>query len=294
MSSVVCRITLFLVLLSTLALPFGGPDPVLGADHTDAPALTAAKRDDARLTDAHGFLRGGRLVLAECLNPTTPSDITKYVFSPDLIVQFNIDNDSAVSYDNAADLLAYGGTVVRPTQIKEDIVFTVRFNDRGDVQLTTQGLPSGDAQDIRVFTGLRDDPFVTMSWDGKNTAAIVLEMPLNLVIKSQSTLLLWNTSKVPGMEGPFQDLDARATRSQGIAAFNSLHPSQHTTVMGQANPDVMFLDTSKLVRYPNGRELVDDLSSLRATPPRPVDQWRKNDVPFLDVFPYLAPPQPPK
>ncbi len=290
------RIQLFtlLLLISTLSLlAGGGADSMLGADHTDAPALAAAKRDDARLTDFHAFIRKGNLVLAESLNPAIPTSVSKYVFASDLTIQFNIDNHSQVSFDNPADVKTYGGTVLRPDQIKEDIVFTVTFNDRGDLQLNSRGLAQGASQSIRVFAGLRDDPFLVARWDSYNTASIVLEFPLSLVIKSQPTLLLWDTSKVPGFDGPFQDLDARALRSQGDNRLNTVHPSQHM-MMFNVPPDVMILDTSKPVMFPNGRELTDDLSSIMANPPRPPDQWRKNDVPFLDEFPYLGNPWPPR
>ncbi len=287
MSKGILNLTLFLVLLSAIAIPVRGPSTVLGADHSDAPALAAAKRDDARLTDFHAFVVGGRLVLSECLNPTTPPTLTKYLFASDLIVQINIDNDSEVLFNDPNDVKTYGGTVVHPDQIKEDIVFTITFNDKGETQLAVKGIPDAALPNIRFFAGLRDDPFLLASWDGKNTAALVIELPLNLVLKSQSTLLLWGTSKVPGMDGPFQDLDARALRSQSNNALNSLHPSQHMKMLG-VPPDVMIYDTGHGAQFPNGRALEDDVVALSRGNPPP---YRKNDVPFLTDFPYLAPPQ---
>ena len=78
--------------------------------------------------------------------------------------------------------------------------------------------------------------------------------------------------------------------------MNTLHPRKHFQNLG-VTPDVIIFNTSLPAAFPNGRELTDDVVDLvgdtrvLATdgPPFP----KKNDVPFLDVFPYLAPPQEP-
>ena len=64
-------------------------------------------------------------------------------------------------------------------------------------------------------------------------------------------------------------------------------------VAGQ--PDVMIFDTSRAAEFPNGRALEDDVVDLVGDPrvlandqPFPDE----NDLPFLDTFPYLAPPHP--
>jgi hypothetical protein len=141
-----------------------------------------------------------------------------------------------------------------------------------------------------VFTGLRDDPFIITVQDGRNVAAIVLELPLAKVLATlpQSTLLIWATSKIPDIVGPFMDLAGRALRSQFPVndLINTLHPSEHTSKLG-IPPDVIIFDTSRPAGFPNGRELTDDVADivLDAEIPGP-----ENDVPFLDEFPYLAPP----
>jgi len=253
--------------------------------------LAQANRTDAQLSGFYAFVRGNDLVLALCTNPAIPADVTQYIFPSDLTFRINIDHHSQVTFDNASDLKTYGGTVVHPNQIKEDIVFQITFNDQGAPQLKIEGMPSTASVSISLFTGLRDDPFILQRWDGTNTAAIVLEMPLSLVLKSQSTLLLWATSHAPimGNNDPFQDLDGRALRSQSNNALNSLPPSQHTTLPNVTNPDVMIYDTSRPALFPNGCELADDVVNI-SRGQIPAGGYRKNDVPFLDTFPYLAPP----
>ncbi len=288
----------FLILLGVVVLTLLATGTTRGSDHGDAPVLRDAGRNDARLTGFFAFTRGENLVLALCGDPTIPNTATRAVIAPDVIFRINIDNDSEVIFDEAGRL--FGGTIVQPEQIKEDIVFQISFNDQMAPQLNIEGSLGGGDVDIRMFTGLTDDPFTPFRM--RNVWSIVLEFPLQLVIKSQPTLLLWATSKVPGFEGDFQDLNGRAIRSQtaALAALNSLHPSQHGTVAaavvdGVVRPDVMIYDTSQKALFPNGCDLADDTQRIVANnpmnPPRPPNEV--NDRPFRETFPYLAAPWPP-
>lgn len=269
--------------------------PAQAADHGDTPLLTSIPRHDARLTDLHAFLRGGDLVIAVSTNPAIPPGMTHYQFPADLELAIHLDNDSEVSFDDPSDLATYGGTVVHPGQICEDITFRLRFDDQGQPILHLKGLPQKAASQIQLFTGLRDDPFIRGPRIGRNVASVVLEMPLDLVLAGQSTILLWATSRVPDVHGQQADLAGRALRSMFPEndAMNTLHPRFHEALLGQA-PDVMIFDTSRPAAFPNGRELTDDVVDLVGDPrilanddPFPST----NDVPFLADFPYLAPPQ---
>ena len=144
-----------------------------------------------------------------------------------------------------------------------------------------------------MFVGLRDDPFIRRPRIGRNVPSIVLEVPLSEILGDQDTLLIWATAKVPDIKGRFQDLVGRALRSQFLEndLLNTLHPKHHTKFLG-VPPDVVIFDTSLLAEFPNGRELIDDVVdllglSLPGEEPSPDE----NDVPFLEEFPYLAPPQ---
>ena len=272
------------------------------SDHSDAPHIGTFSRQDANITDLHAFVVGvspnQHLVVALSTNPAIPPSATSYVFPTDVTFEVNIDAHSAV---DAADPFGDGGTVADPRAVREDTTFRIGFREDGSakVQRLEHGGRNDDPGLVSFFTGLRDDPFIRKPRDGRNSASIVLEMPLSSVARKQSTILLWATSEVDDFEGPYQDAVGRSLRSMFAEndALNSTRPKDHVKKLG-VRPDVMIFDTSKPALYPNGRALTDDVV-LRACvlsqecrvfnsemrPPTP----RANDVTFLATFPYLAP-----
>lgn len=282
-------------LMAWSCLIFGVPaswETVRAADHGDTPAMVMANRRDALLTDLHTFVRNGRLVLSVCTNTAIPVGATSYLFPSDLMIKIMIDRDSPVTFDNVSDLATYGGTIMTPSAIQEDIVFQVTFPDGVDPVLTMQGLSLAAQPHVRLFAGLRDDPFIRGPRQGRNVAAIVIDVPLDEVTTTQPTLLVWATSWIPELSGPFQDLAGRALRNMFPEndAMNGMHPSQHTGVMG-VPPDVIIYNTALPAIFPNGRALLDDVVDMVGDPrvmntdaPFPST----NDSPFLSTFPYLA------
>lgn len=290
------RLFMLFLGLSTLG-GFGSGWSAFSSDHDDTPLLRMLNRHDARITDLHAFVRGENLVISVCSNLAIPPSATSYRFPSDVTFDINIDYDSEVSPEDP-DLL--GGTVVNPEGIREDITYRIRFN--ADQSASIEYRRSDGKLDgiwlTGFYAGLRDDPFIRGPRIGRNVAAIVIEVPLASVLKDQSTLLIWATTKVDTMDGPFQDLAGRSLRSQEPEnlSLNTLHPSEHLARTG-LKPDVMIYDTAKPATFPNGRALTDDVVDLTAIPriletdaPFP----NANDVPFLETFPYLAPPHPPR
>ena len=262
------------------------------SDHGDSPLLISTGRHDARLTGFFALTRGDNLVLIVCTDPTVPPTLTEYIFPPDLAIDILIDNDSEVTFDDPDDLATFGGTIVHPRHIKEDISFRVRFEE-GSPTLKITGLSKSGQGEVMMFVGLRDDPFIRRPRIGRNVPSIVLEVPLSEILGDQDTLLIWATAKVPDIKGRFQDLVGRALRSQFLEndLLNTLHPKHHTKFLG-VSPDVVIFDTSLPAAFPNGRELTGDVVdllglSLPGDEPSPDE----NDVPFLEEFPYLASPQ---
>ena len=281
---------LFLVVLATVT------PPLAAADHGDTPLLKEIGRHDARVTDLYTFLRGGRIVFVVCLDPTIPPAATEYHFASDLTVRIFVDRDSEVRFDDMADLGTFGGSIVDPRHITEDLSFRIRFDDDGNPTLHANGIGPLADLDVSFFAGLRDDPFIRAPREGRNIAALVLDLPLFEVLGDQSTLLVWGTSKIEGVAGSSQDLFGRALRSQFPEndLMNVMRPRDHATRLGLV-PDVLILDTSRPVLFPNGRELDDDVVDLvgdarvlNSDAPFPM----ANDLPFLNVFPYLSPPHP--
>ena len=240
---------------------------VRGADHGDTALLRSIQRHDARLTDLYAFIRDDNLVLAVCLDPTVPPGTTEYQFPQDLAIRISIDTHSEVSFDDPDDLAVFGGTIVEPGSISEDIVFEITFEKRGIPALRIAGMPGRVRKEVEFFAGLRDDPFIRGPRIGRNVAALVVQLPAEHVVEPHGTLLVWAKSKVPDVRGPRADLAGGALRNQfpENEPMNLLHPKDHSEVLG-VPPDVLIFDTSRRAAFPNGRELTDDVVDNRSSP----------------------------
>lgn len=273
--------------------------PALGSDHSDSPTGPQGARTDANLSDLHVFTQGQNLVLSMCSNTAIPPSATSYVFPSDVTFKFHLDVTSEVGADDPS---GYGGTILDPDHIKDDIVFRIRFRSDGstDLKRLIRGVAAKDPQIVNFFAGLRDDPFIRTPRAGRNSACMVLEVPLSSVLRNQSTILVWATSKVDDFDGPFQDLVGEPLRAMfpEQQPLNSMSMSQQMRKMGVMPAPIIF-DTSRPAAFPNGRALADDVVDLMCSlasecrvfnseNPSPTT----NDVPFLDTFPYLAPPHP--
>jgi len=299
----------FTILASAMMCAALATSPASAADHGDTPNLIGVARNDARITDLHVFTRGDKLVLALSTFPNLPG--TTYRFASDLTLRLHIDNHSAVSFANAIDNAQFGGTIVDPFGMGSDITLTFTFDETGWPELSTSGLSGREERNIRVFAGMRDDPFIRGPQIGRNVASIVVEMPLASALggkaKKDNAILVWATSKVPDIAGPQSDLAGRALRSQcpqpvcnaadgaDLNLRNQTSPHKYAQKLG-IRPDVVIFDTSRPAAFPNGRALEDDVVNLVA----PFGQNilgndfpcpAANDAPFLVDFPYLAPPQ---
>lgn len=284
----------FLAMMELMALMFVIPWTALASDHNDTPQVIEVGRQDANTTDLYAFPRSNDLVLSLCTNPAIPVAATEYFFPSDLTLRILVDNNSEVRFDNSDDLIKFGGTIVNPQWIEEDIVFEITFDKQGSPQLNLKGLPGDAREHISLFAGLRDDPFIRGPRIGQNIAAVVIELPLSYVLDAQPTLLIWATSQIPEINGPMADLDGRALRSQfpENLLMNTIPPRDVMKVMG-VQPDVIIYDVSRPAAFPNGRELTDDVVDLVGDPRVLSNDYpfpSQNDVPFLTSFPYLAPP----
>lgn len=292
-----------LLIVGLLVISISGA--VHAADHGDTPLLNSIGRHDARLADLFAFTRGENLVLCVTSDPTIPPGVTEYIFPTDVEFTIAIDHTSQIRIADLESLANFGGAIVTPARIKEDIIFRISFTGDNEPQLDSN-LPHLVHRTL-LFTGLRDDPFIRGPRIGRNIAAIVLELPLADVLtppsprlppqrwlQKSSTLLIWATASVEEINGRFQELAGRALRSQFPEndLMNTLHPNRHFSELG-VPPDVIIFDTSAPAVFPNGRDLTDDVVDLVGDP-RPLgndDPFPDaNDVPFLDIFPYLAPP----
>ncbi len=287
-----------LELLITLALASNGspvgapPSPVaFFSDHGDTPLLASLGRQDANISDLYVFRRGANLVLIVCTNVAIPIGLATYTFPSDLEIEIHIDNDSEVDFSDPATNTIYGGRVVNPHQINADTRFRVRFPAGQEPRVQRSG---GPRSEIQLFAGLRDDPFIRGPRQGRNVAAIVIEVPLDSVTDGSSTLLVWATSNVTTINGAQEDHAGRALRSMFVEnhALNFDKPKHHQSQLGLV-PDVVIYNLSAPAVYPNGRELADDVVDLVGDPRVLMNDApfpSTNDRPFSTAFPYLATP----
>jgi hypothetical protein len=278
------------LLLSALAL---APGALRASDHADpliAPDLTPG------LTGLFIFPDGDRLVLVlgthRALTVEGPFNLEPYEFA------IHMDLHSEISYTDAEDRARYGGTVVNPEGISPDVTLSFRLDENaGLVEQSFEGLR--DANDIQVWTGVRDDPFIFPRFFGTNVIAIVVSIPRSAFPANQRDWILWGaTYEADG--GDQVDHVGRSNRTQ-LARFDPLNtkvPSEHLEVIQKAHdfwecaanffddigtygqpvkslinamfairhydnhPDVMLFTTRYGVGYPNGRRLTDDVVLL--------------------------------
>lgn len=385
----------------------------LATDHGDNVMINGAARNDARITDYFALNRGDKIAFIIDTNPTIGAPGTlqnAYTFPTDVTFAANVDNHSAVNFDDPVRNLQHGGTVTNPADIRENFTFTftfaagnvlsvnmsttdtalgisgfyptavkpgelvyvlgsgfksdetkVKVNGRnvglryvvsdnvlvfvaplnaktGKVSITTETEGAGDDDEIKVrvtsasdlsinrseanddddsdddrgissgaqalraiatnstavakvnagdvsgladiglpvqtFSGLRDDPFIRLPQQGRNIAAMAVELPQSLFTHGrQKVLLSWGTSKVNTVVGDSSELSGRSfatmfTPEQNsvvdAAGFthltlNALHPSKHVAALeareaaapvGAANRNLFLLPCQTAFQTP--------------------------------------------
>ena len=278
----------------------------IASDHGDVPDFDKApfNRSDAQITDFFVFKRDETLVVALCVNPKVLVSSSSYVFAPDIAFEFFFDNHSSIKATSELPYANLGGQIEEPAKVLADKQIRVEF-EQNNPKLTGSGLNESDLAEIKVFTGLRDDPFIRKPRMGFNVGAIVMEIPLRLLQGRNDDLLCWATTSVDFPDsngGPVvrkSDLAGRSFRSMFNDWMNGLQPHEHWT-MRATLPDVVILDLSRPSGFPNGRLLTDDVLDLakdlppNALPGEGPEFPTTNDRSFLETFPYLAEPHPPR
>ncbi|HSQ57292.1 MAG TPA: hypothetical protein VLM40_16340 [Gemmata sp.] len=289
---------------------------------------TAAWRDDA--------VQPNEIVLILCVRrslTTSPpfGELNRYTY------KIHLDCHSEVDYvKDTANLERYGGTVVNPRQIDPDasIIFEMN-NDTSLRRIEFLGFQNRGLIP-KPFTGVRDDPFIFPQFFGTNVIAFVARIPIRCLPATQKTdCLIWATSERDGKQ---IDHVGRSQRTQlpRFDLLNTIPPSEHLKALHESNddpsllddilrniitppfvlrpydyqPDVMFYsrESDREPRYPNGRQLEDDVAlltclqgdcqlfELSQSHPKfskgPAGRPTANDKPFSNTFPYLADPHP--
>ena len=190
----------------------------------------------------------------------------------------------------------YGGQISKPEEIREDLIMEFRLDNEAHRQpgfpAYSEAASAGWKQngDIRVATGVFDDPFIFPAFFGTNVVAMAVRVPIELFPPDRQNFLVWATSH----KGDRQvDHVGRSLRTQNprFELLNTLHPSKHVDAITKEHnnpgllrdialrlnfaqtfayrkwdfaPDVMCFSTRYPVGFPNGRLLTDDVAALLA------------------------------
>jgi hypothetical protein len=267
------------------------PAAINSSDHADPVNLEVL---ESGITDLFAFPDGDQMVVIlnvrRALTAPPPYQLEPFEFA------IYMDLHSQVTVDNKEERARYGGSIPNPEGIKEDVMIKIRLkNDAGLNSVKYDGLQNTDR--IKLFTGVRDDPFIFPRFFKRNAIVMVLSIPFaSFPNKDQKDWILWGTS-MRLKDGMQIDHVGRSNRSQqGRFDFlNTLHPSRHVAAIKAHNqtrmqiektlmqylpplvnayqplfkirpydnfPDVMIYTNQYAIGFPNGRKLTDDVAAL--------------------------------
>lgn len=259
------------------------------SDHADPIGL---ERLEAGLAGLFVFPAGDRLIIVlgarRALVTQEPFDLKPYWFS------VHLDLDSPVSFDDPRRNAIYGGRVERPEAIGEDVRLAVRLND--DATVAERRINNlADPSEVRLWTGVRDDPFIFPSFFATNIIAVAWSLPRSALPSDSSPILIWGTTTTG--DGEQIDHVGRANRTQlpRFDFLNPLPPSEHVAAIESRRekgsrvqrlisrylapvtglyelvfklrpydvaPDVLIYSAQRPPGFPNGRQLTDDVVGL--------------------------------
>ena len=280
------------VLILVVALFALVPPGIRASDHADPIDL---KEPESNLTDLFFYPSGDQMILILCIRRalTTPGPYNLAPF--EYAVHFDL--QSRVTFDSEEDRARYGGTIANPEGLRPNATIRFRLNDDATLkEQTFEGLKDPDR--IRVYTGVREDPFNFPRFFDRNTIAMVLSIPRSSFPEGQRDWILWGTAYKDGEQ---IDHVGRSNRTQQ-ARFDSLNvlpPNEHlpeimrllekwngvfTTLNNFREPqpkavagliqyvmqirkydlvpDVMIYTNRFPPQFPNGRQLLDDVAAL--------------------------------
>ncbi len=302
------RAGVFLLGLTLLFLPA----TLQSSDHADPINLEVL---ESGITDLFAFPDRDQMIVIlntrRALTAPPPYELEPFEFA------IYMDLHTKVTIDKAEERARYGGSIANPEGITPDVTIKIRL--KKDATLNNakyEGLQNADS--IKLFTGVRDDPFIFPKFFKKNAIVMVLSIPFSSFPKDQQDWILWGTS-TRLKDGVQIDHVGRSNRSQqGRFDFlNTLPPSKHVEAIKADNqtrariedflkaclpplvnafqplfkirpydyfPDVMIYTKQYPIGFPNGRKLTDDVAALTC------DQ---GDCPLLESS-YIDSPQWPR
>lgn len=277
----------------TLVLLVSFPPVAKLSDHADPMNLIVR---ETNITDFFFFPKGDQMILIfnvrRALTAPPPYEVDPYEYV------IHMDLHSQVSFDSQEDRARYGGTIVQPEGLKSDV--TIKFKLNKDLTVVG-GRPSFEGlnapEQIRVFTGVREDPFTFPRFFKRNAISMVLSIPMSSFPQGQQDWILWGSVYEHGNEQIDHVGRSNRTQQGRFDALNELPPNQHIAGINQLKktwddrfnflnaytettpladvvqlllqirkydivPDVMIYTNRFPPGFPNGRLLLDDVAAL--------------------------------
>ncbi len=168
MKNPAARVIPALILLAALVV---SAPPARASDHADPLHLTDP---NSNITGLFIFPKGDQYILIfnvrKSLVGPKPYELSPYEYV------VHIDLTTPVTFNSEEDRNRYGGTIVSPEKIHDDATITVRLNDDTTLKgIAYTGLKNTD--NIRIYTGVRDDPFIFPRFFNVNVISMVLGIP---------------------------------------------------------------------------------------------------------------------
>ena len=148
------------------ALAAGSTTLAIGSDHQDTPEVELNPKMD--MTDVYAFPGTGADRIALVMNSRaflTPAQSAGASFDQDLLYQFKIDNDGDAIEDKVIQVVFSGTGANQKVRVYGPVdppVLGSMMNTLADVSPTVTGSLNtvlGNANNMQVFAGPRDDPF---------------------------------------------------------------------------------------------------------------------------------------
>ncbi|MBZ5560306.1 MAG: DUF4331 domain-containing protein [Acidobacteriia bacterium] len=191
--------------------------PVLQAsDHADPMILTDP---NSNITGLFFFPKDDQMILIlnvrRALTAPKPYDLAPYEYV------VHMDLHTPVSFDKPDDRARYGGTIANPEGLTSDVTIRVHLND----DTTLKGAPVFEGRltntdRIRVYSGVRDDPFIFPRFFKRNVISMVFSIPMSSFPAGQQDWILWGSTYKDGKQ---LDHVGRSNRTQ-LARFDTLNP----------------------------------------------------------------------
>lgn len=191
------------------------PRVLHASDHADPMILTEPY---SNITGLFFFPKDDQMILVfnvrRALTAPKPYPLDPYEYV------VHMDLKAPVSFDKPDDVARYGGTIANPERLTSTVTIKVHLNN----DTTLRGAPSYEGltntDRIRVYTGVRDDPFIFPRFFKRNVISMVFSIPMSSFPADQKDFILWGSTYKNGKQ---LDHVGRSNRTQ-LARFDTLNP----------------------------------------------------------------------